>query len=215
MRINDSKTCIIKFTKTRSRDFPPEFAFHNKDNLKVVETTKLLGVLIDSNLKWESNTYHICKKASSKLWLLRRMSNMGLDSTTILDYYMKEVRSHLELAAPAWHSNLTLKLSADIERVQKVAVGIILGTYEHPYEISCTILGIEPLSLRRTTLCSNFAVKTALCPFSRHKDLFFKPSYNHDTRFKNTKFIEHTWNNERFYDSPLPYLTRLLNKQLS
>ena len=215
MKINDSKTCIMKFTTTRSRDFPPEFAFRDKDNLKVVGTTKLLGVLVDSNLKWESNTAHICKKASSKLWLLRRMSTMGLDFSTILDYYLKEVRSHLELAAPAWHSNLTMKLSSDIERIQKIAVGIILGTYEHPYHISCTILGIEPLFLRRVSICLNFAKKTALSPLSRHRDLFQKPSYKHDTRFKDEKFIEHVWNNGRFRDSPLPFLTRLLNNNIS
>ena len=214
MRINDSKTCLMKFSKSRSKDFPPEFAFQGKDNLKVVNTTKLLGVMIDSNLGWETNTNHICKKASSKLWLLRRMNIMGLDYLTILDYYIKEVRSHLELAVPAWHSNLTLALSADIERVQRMAVGIILGTFEYSYEISCTLLGIEPLYLRRITLCTNFAKKTAFSPHSRHKDLFLKPVNHHDTRVKNTKFIEHSWNRERFYKSPLPFLTRLLNNTI-
>ena len=86
---------------------------------------------------------------------------MGLDYLTILDFYLKEVRFHLELAVHAWHSNLTLSISVDIEYVQRMAVGIILGTVEYSYEISCTLLCIEPLYIRRITLFTNFAKKTA------------------------------------------------------
>ena len=52
--------CIMKFTTARKKDFPPELAFTGEDDpIKVVETTKLLGVLVDPA--------HICKKAASKL----------------------------------------------------------------------------------------------------------------------------------------------------
>ena len=51
-----------------------------------------------------------------------RMKILGVEKFTLLDYYMKEIRVHLELAVPVWHSGLTFKLSADIERVQRVAV---------------------------------------------------------------------------------------------
>ena len=50
------------------------------------------------------------------------MKIIGLDVSIILDFYVKEVRVHLELAVPVWHSGLTKKLCADIERVQRVAV---------------------------------------------------------------------------------------------
>ena len=153
----------------------------------------------------------MCKRAFSKIWMLRRMQNLGLDYMTILDYYLKEVRSLLELAVPAWHSNLSLKLTSDIERVQKVAVRIILGTYEYPNSISCIIIGIEPLFMRRITICTTFAFKTALSSSSRHTDLFMKLIHPHDTRNKEVKFVEHSWNHRRFYNSPLPYLIRLLN----
>ena len=84
MRINQKKTCIIKFNKSRKWDFPLELGFGDGEYLKNTRTTKLLGVHIDSNLKWESNTDFICKRAYSKMWLLRRMSTMGLDYLTIL-----------------------------------------------------------------------------------------------------------------------------------
>ena len=61
------------------------------------------------------------------MWTIRRMKIPDMDPLLILDVYVKEVRSVLELAVPAWHSGLTIKQSADIERVQRVAVYIILS----------------------------------------------------------------------------------------
>ena len=46
---------------------------------------------------------------------------------------MKEIRVHLELAVPVWHSGLNRKLSNDIERVQKIAIHIIQGKSDNSY----------------------------------------------------------------------------------
>ena len=54
---------------------------------------------------------------------------LDIEPLLILDVYLKEVRSVVELAVPAWHIGLTLRQSADIERVQRVAVYIILGDF--------------------------------------------------------------------------------------
>jgi hypothetical protein len=102
-----------------------------------------------------------------------------LDPLLIVDVYIKEVRSVLELAVPAWHSSLTLKQSADIERVQRVALYIILsdvntGKSEYNYDMSLVILNLEPLSIRREKLCLTFAKKTVK---SRHSDMFQKRTY--------------------------------------
>ena len=146
------------------------------------------------------------------MWALRRLKKLGLDSFTLTDYYMKEVRVHLEFAVPVWHSGLSLKLARDIERVQRIAINIILGDHSLPYVQSCTKLGLQPLYIRRNQLCENFAVKTA--SKSRHKDLFEirkGVNHTHDTRNSQNKFSEHMCRTKRFYDSSLPYLTRILN----
>ena len=57
----------------------------------------------------------MCKKAYTNIWILRRMKALKMDPFTILDYYFKEIRVHLELAVPVWHSGLTVRLSADID----------------------------------------------------------------------------------------------------
>ena len=118
-------------------------------------------------------------QAYKKIWILCRIKALNLDALLILYVYVKEIRSVLELALPAWHSSLTLKQNADIERVQRVALYIILsdvntGKSENTYEMSLVILNLEPLSIRREKLCLTFA-KTTLK--SRHSDMFQKKTY--------------------------------------
>ena len=73
--------------------------------------------MITNDLKWERNTEFICKKAYRKIWILRRLKQLDIEPLYILEVYVKEIRSILELAVPAWHSGLTQKQSADIERI--------------------------------------------------------------------------------------------------
>ena len=87
------------------------------------------------------------------------MKSLGVESFTLLDYYMKEVRVHLELAVPVWLCGLTQKLTADIERVQRVAVSIMITNV--PYAQDCALLGLKPVSVRRLELRECFSVSTA------------------------------------------------------
>ena len=48
------------------------------------------------------------------------MKKCGLTQKELIDAYMKEIRSHLELAVPVWHSGLTLEQQIQIERIQKM-----------------------------------------------------------------------------------------------
>ena len=66
--------------------------------------TKLLGVIVSEDLKWDKNTRYICDKARQKLWLLRRSLKFDLSYQELFDVYTKEVQSILELGLPVWHS---------------------------------------------------------------------------------------------------------------
>ena len=117
-----------------------------------------------------------------------------------------------ELAVPAWNSGLTLKQAADIERVQRVAVAIILSDWKTgkcgmSYDMALVTLGLDPLTVRRDKLCKTFAKKTLK---SRHSDMFQLNNHQHFTRNKH-EFVVGSCNTTRFYNSPLNYLTRILN----
>ena len=147
------------------------------------------------------------------MWTLRRMKILDVDPSTICDVYTKEIRSLLELAV-AWHSGLTCKQSADIERLQKGLVQVILsncktGISDFTYDMAMASLDLEPLETRRKRLCLGFAKKSLK---SRHSDIFSKNLSQYETRGKPV-YHEETCNTKRYYNSPLNYLTRLLNSK--
>ena len=98
-----------------------------------------------------------------------------------------------------------------IERVQKVCINIILcdTDWNIPYEVGCTLLNIEPLIYRREDLCIKFIQKASLDP--RHADMFCRNTNPFNTRTVKPIYREFSCRNGRFYDSPLCYLTRMLN----
>ena len=91
--------------------FPPDIVIGESEIIKEVTHTKLLGLVLQSNLKWNKNTEYIYGKAATKLWLLRRLRKFDLDTDTLTDFYVKEIRSILEYAVPAWYSAVTIDQS--------------------------------------------------------------------------------------------------------
>ena len=210
LKIKETKTCAIKFNVSKTLDFPTELEIPGfKNYISMTEQVKLLGIIISSDLKWEANTSYICNKALKKMWVLRRLKTLDVDISFLIDVYKKEVRSLLEIAVPAWHGGLTVCQSDEIERVQKTAMCIILGE-RLPSEEARDILGLELLSERRQKICKNFAKKTLS---SKHSDMFEKNSNakHYETRFRN-QFTHSKCNTQRFYNSPINHLTRILNE---
>jgi hypothetical protein len=208
MVINCDKSVVMKFSKSRTKSFPSEIKVDN-EYLEVKQKMRILGIILTSDLRWEANTEHICKKALKNMWVLRRMKALKLDAFTILDYYYKEVRVDLELAVPVWHSGLTVKLAADIERVQWVAISIVTGQTEFQYDRRCALLGIKPLYIQSQELCERFSVKTTSSE-CRHNELFQLQKSGYYTR--NEYYREHLCRTTRFYKSALPFLTRTINQ---
>ena len=80
MKINESKTKIMLFNPPDSYDFPPELSLNSSSPfLDVVKHTKLLGLQISMGLRWEEQTRYLCKKANSKMWMLRRMKILNIE----------------------------------------------------------------------------------------------------------------------------------------
>ena len=80
-------------------------------------------------------------------------------SSDMIDVYIKQIRSVLELAVPAWHPSLTLEEKITIERVQKTALHIIYQENYQPYKAAYAMANICTLEERRVKLCSKFALR--------------------------------------------------------
>ena len=207
MKINENKSKIMIFNKSKNYDFQPEFSFSSGKNLEVIEQTRLLGVELTTDLRWTQNTASIFKKAMSKMWLLRRMKNMHLEEKIICDYYIKEIRVLAEQAVAVWNSGLTKGQINDLEKIQKVALKIILGDKYYSYSTACHYFSLKSLSDRRLELCTKYAIK--LYKSDRCEQFFDLPKVN--TRCDNLVIISQS-RTKRCYNAPHNYLARLVNE---
>ena len=71
---------------------------------------------------------------------------------------------------------------------------------------------MEKLSVRRKNLCTKFAIKAQK---NEKFTKWFKPTPVGASRIKKPQFYDVVCRTTRFENSPLSYLTRLLNQQVS
>ena len=202
------KTKMMLFNPCTSIDFEPKIALDNHE-LEVVEEMRVLGVTLQSDMKWGSNTESMVSRANRKLWILRRLKGSGAREEDLVDIYIKQVRSLLEFAVPAWNGGISQAQQVDIERVQKCALHIILDDEYFSYKNAIYSLHLESLVKRREKLCLNFALKAEKHP--KHVK-WFRPNTEHVfTRQNKPKYCEFQAEHTTFRKSPLSYLTNLLN----
>jgi hypothetical protein len=150
----------------------------------------VVGVIVRSDLRWEKNTLYICQKAMQRMWILRRMTNCNLDLEQIFLYTCQGNKINPRAAAPVWHSGLTVKQSRDIERVQKIALFIMLGENFINYDVACTIVGIEPLQTKNLKKENSLLTKVTKIVNTRSKpDLVIEPKCN-TKRSRNSSYQE-------------------------
>ena len=91
--------------------------------------------------------------------MIRRLKYLGAKKCDLIDVYMKQIRSVLELAVPAWHGSINLIEQQEIERVHKSVAHIILGVDYISYKDALETLDLESLISSRTKLWLKFAKK--------------------------------------------------------
>ena len=208
MKLNLPKTKLMLFNPCKSKDFMPEFEIENT-RIDLVEQTRLLGVVLTSNLSWSANTDSIVERCQKKMWTLRRLKKLGANRDDLIDIYIKQIRSIAEFAVPVWNSSLIGEDVASLERIQKTALNIILAEQYESYTSSLRITCLLKLSTRRRKICIKFAKRSQKhSKFSR----WFKPNTRRTPRIKQPRFCPVIAKKERFKKSPLSYLTTLLNQ---
>ena len=93
MKINKNKTQVRIFNKSWKLDFPPELKFTYGTFLEVFSQMKLVGLIISDNFSWHENTIYICRKARTKILIIRIMKSLSLCNEELFEIYCKEIRS--------------------------------------------------------------------------------------------------------------------------
>ena len=55
----------MQFTRSKKYDFPPEFTIGGSDVLDVKKEHTILGVVVQSDLKWQSHCQEMVRRATS------------------------------------------------------------------------------------------------------------------------------------------------------
>ena len=210
MQINEKKTKTMIFNYTNNYKFTTRLTINNK-NVEVIDSTRLLGTIITSDLTWDANVAEIVKKSNSRMELLRKLGGFGVPDEDMKTIYLLFVRSLLEQSATVWHSSLTQENEEDLERVQKSALKIILQERYQNYPHALKKLDLETLKDRREQLCMNFAFKCLKNP--RFTDMFPLNNKSHEmnTRVEDKYEVQFALTN-RLKNSPIIHMQRLLNE---
>ena len=212
MMINQTKTKTMIFYHTNKYQFRTRLEL-NKYILETVEETKLLGTIITNDLKWDKNTDRIIKRSYARMDILRKLSEYQPPVSDMKQVYITFVGSLLEQSSNVWHSSLTQQNEIDLERVQKIALKIILKDKYTSYLNALNILELDTLKDRREHMMLRFAQKCLKNP--KMKNLF---PPNQSSHTMNTRDHEHFQvfhaNTKRLQDSPIIYMQNLLNNEI-
>ena len=97
MKLNVDKTKIFVINSSNNYQFNPRMTIPGSVKpLEVVDTTKLVGVTLTSDLKFHKHVQNIVKKSFGKIWILRRLKEFGVKEIDLLDIYIVQIRSGME-----------------------------------------------------------------------------------------------------------------------
>ena len=168
--------------------------------------------------------------------MLSKIKSFGDTRDDLIKVWTTILRPRSEYACPLWHSGITKGESQKLEQLQKNALSIILGIkyvdyklfYKLDkdlvsYEIALHHLKLESLEQRREGLTVSFAKN--LFKSNAHRKML--PEEKQGTTTRNRMIIpdnsfemereiivlkEPKPGSSRYYNSAIPYMTRILNR---
>ena len=208
MKLNVDKSKIMIFNFTRQQ-FSTRLYMENI-LLEIISHTKLLGTIVQSDLKWDQNTEMIVKKGYQRMLILHKLNSFHVADDDLVQIYKLYIRSILEQNCQVWHYAITEDEKSDLERVQRVATRVILQERYVSYHQALVDLNLETLTARRDKLSLKFAKKCL--KHDKTKDIFpLNPDVDlHDLR-THPKYKVQFASTSRLLDSAVPQLQRALN----
>ena len=104
-QLNEAKCKELRIGfSNNNHDFEP--LVPNSKPLELVTSAKLLGMIINHNLKWNMHTFELSRKCSSRLYFLRQLKRSGVAPSELVLFHVTCIRPFLEYASPVFHRSL-------------------------------------------------------------------------------------------------------------
>ena len=150
MRLNAKKCKELRLCFFKEKPQLGPFTIDDQP-LEVVSAHKVLGLIIERDLKWNEHIASVVAKVSKHVHILRVLRRGGVPAADLVSIYVSLIRSILEYSCVVWHYALPFYLSQQFEGVQKRAFGLIFPkqTYSRARELADG----PRLDVRRNDLC--------------------------------------------------------------
>ena len=133
MLINKDKTKEIVFHRPDPRNFVPPTPI---DGIEVVDSAKLLGIVVNSTLNFEEQVVTCLKQCSQRTFLIRKLRDQGLNSRCLTIVFDALILSRIRYALSAYGGFLN---KGQIERVD----GFLRRAFK--YKLCCKVFTIDEL----------------------------------------------------------------------
>ena len=208
MKLNCDKSKYMIFNFSKNYQVNTRLYLENT-LLDQVTETMLLGVIIKDDLTWHSNTHNIVVKGYQRMLILKKLYSFNVPTEDMIHIYCMYIRSILEQSCVVWGSSLTCGQEFDIERVQKVALRIILDDNYISYQHALDLTGLPKLKERRAQLSLKFAKKSA----KNEKTMDMFPLKKNGPNTRKPELYKVTGaRTSRLAKSAIPSMQRMLNQ---
>ena len=139
LELNTSKTkeLIIDYRRKKT-DTPPLNI--GEEQVERTSSFRFLGVHLDDDLTWSTNTAAIIKKAHQRLYFLRILRSNQLSKELMTSFYRCAIESILTYCICVWFGNCTAAEKKALQRVvnhaQKI-IGLSLPSMDDLYNTRC------------------------------------------------------------------------------
>ena len=118
--------------------------------IETVRSRKVLGLIIQDNLKWDEQICSVVAKASKRLHILRVLSRGGVPASDLTKIYYALIRPVLEYCCPVWSNSIPTCLSDELERVQRDLCAL---STQISHDKALQLANCKRLTERRIEIC--------------------------------------------------------------
>ena len=118
---------IIDFRKSKAL---PDPIIINDHTVERARTYKYLGVMLNNDLSWSSNSDSIISKLNSRLYCLRKLKKFNVNICILKNFYQLVIKSVFTYCCVCWGGSITKR---DINRITGIIKksGSIIQSNEH------------------------------------------------------------------------------------
>ena len=182
LSLSAEKTVAIKF-EPRKKGNEPEL-YLNNNIIRVVESTKYLGLVLDKRLTWREHVEHLRTTCTPALNLLRHLSHLswGADRSTLKYLSTALIQSKLDYGAHIYGATNSKTLQR-LNPIQNASLRACTGAFRSSPAVSlCVESGVLPLEFSRNIISLKQFFKVQSNPTSlTHKALMGNPQGGNQT----------------------------------